>query len=435
MYKYIIGFLLIISCKTQAKVIKNRPNQNSKSIEMVIDNWFEMAYSQIKINVIGPPEASRIYAYFSISLNECFSNYTNQFKSFQGYLTDFDPTFEISDNLSEIERIYVANSVLYRVLDYILIDYLSSEELVLKDMKAKNEMLIVSLENIVNTEELHILSNQIADDLISWIQEDNYLDLRDEYYESPSRDIDISNWDPTNFGIDPLEPYWGEIRPFILPSQECDIALKHDYNEQEKSPFYIEAYSVFEADLNLSEDERDIALFWADCPGETATPVGHWMFIIKQLCDQNNLGYQTKIKLYSLTSIGIADAFIQCWRTKYKYNLLRPKTYIREALNVYAWEPLVLTPPFPEYPSGHSVISTCASQVIYKVLGDLKFKDTTHERIGLKARDFKNVLIAAEEARDSRLYGGMHFPMANDMGYTQGLCVSEQIISSLNTFF
>lgn len=390
-----------------------------------------MAYSKIKTRVVGPPEASRIYAYLGVALNECNQNFFQNLNSFSGILNGLKiETEEIENYDPSIVNIMV----LHKVLDYMLISHLeaSDEDLnnLLQDQISRLELKVDSgiYKNSVQ------YSNTIANDIIEWANGDNYLETRDEFYNSPSRDINIAFWDPTNFGVDPLEPYWPLLRPFTTEKLSCNVELQHPFSESADSPFYNQAETVYNTDNNLSEEQKDIALFWADCPGETATPAGHWMFVIDQICEQNNLSFETKVKLLSLTGIGMADAFIQCWKTKYDINLLRPKTYIREYIADDSWEPLVITPPFPEYTSGHSVISTCASRIIYEIVGDISYEDNTHARIGLQKRTFKNVLEAAKEARDSRLYGGMHYPMANQKGYEQGDCVADHVIDKLKDY-
>jgi hypothetical protein len=183
----------------------------------------------------------------------------------------------------------------------------------------------------------------------------------------------------------------------------------------------------------MTEAQRQIALYWADCPGETATPPGHWTTMMNAAISAHNLNLEETALMYGLVSIGMNDAFIQCWHTKYTVNLVRPKTYIQENfIGEEHWEPFVVTPPFPEFASGHSVVSGCVSELLTHVVGDsIAFIDSTHVKIGLDPRSFNSFRAAAEEAAQSRLYGGMHYPMANEMGLKQGRCVANSIINSI----
>ena len=119
------------------------------------------------------------------------------------------------------------------------------------------------------------------------------------------------------------------------------------------------------------------------------------------------------------------DAFISCWDEKYKSNRIRPETYIVRNIDS-KWQPLLQTPPFPEYTSGHSVISTTASLVLTYLLGDhFKFTDNSEEMFDLPARSFTSFRQAAAEAAVSRIYGGIHFRDAVDAGVEQGKRIGE----------
>jgi membrane-associated phospholipid phosphatase len=120
----------------------------------------------------------------------------------------------------------------------------------------------------------------------------------------------------------------------------------------------------------------------------------------------------------------MADAMIGCWQSKYEFDLMRPVTYIRAHIDP-AFDPLLITPPFPEYPSGHSTLSGAAAGVLTGLFGEpFAFVDTTHVDDGLGARAFPNFRSAAQEAGLSRLYGGIHFPAAITRGLEQGACIA-----------
>jgi hypothetical protein len=123
----------------------------------------------------------------------------------------------------------------------------------------------------------------------------------------------------------------------------------------------------------------------------------------------------------------LADAFIQCWRTKYAWNLVRPVTYIRAHFDP-TWSPLVTTPPFPEYTSGHSSQSAAWAEVMTSLFGDgYEFTDGTHGDAGLAPRSFRSFREAAGEAAVSRLYGGIHYRFGNDNGFDAGTCVGRGV--------
>jgi membrane-associated phospholipid phosphatase len=122
--------------------------------------------------------------------------------------------------------------------------------------------------------------------------------------------------------------------------------------------------------------------------------------------------------------IAMADSFIACWQAKYEYDLVRPVTYIRRVIDP-KWEALLVTPPFPEYPSGHSMQSAAAAEVLTQAFGEnFAFEDATHSADGLPPRSFPSFWAAAEEAAISRLYGGIHFRAAIERGLEKGRCIA-----------
>ena len=229
------------------------------------------------------------------------------------------------------------------------------------------------------------------------------------------------------------EPWWGSLRPFVLKEpNECPAPAPAAYGPDSKAPLYPQAKQVYDAGKALTDEQRSIALYWADNAGQSGTPVGHWLSIGSQMVDQLKLPLDRAVELFVLMSVAQADAFIGCWHTKYEYNVLRPITYIRRHIDP-SWEPFIVTPPFPEYTSGHSMQSSAAATVLTSLLGDVAFDDSTNLAIGHPVRRFQSFVAASNEAAISRLYGGIHYPMAIENGQEQGRCIGRHVIERLHT--
>lgn len=224
------------------------------------------------------------------------------------------------------------------------------------------------------------------------------------------------------------EPYWVEVRPFALTRwDECAVPAPPGYSADTTSPLYREARAVYEAKAGLTDEHKTIALYWADNAGESGTPVGHWISIASQLASARQLSAGATARLMLLTAVAQADAFIASWGYKYSFNLLRPRTYIRRFIDS-TWEPLIPTPPFPEYPSGHSTQSAAAAEVLTKLLGALPFHDSTSVVIGHEVRAFESFTAASDEAGMSRIYAGIHFPIGNTTGRDLGRCIGKRVV-------
>jgi hypothetical protein len=239
-------------------------------------------------------------------------------------------------------------------------------------------------------------------------------------------------WSATTPGFAPaLLPWWGAVRPFVLKSpDDCKAPPPPAYSEEPGSAFYKEAYEVYRISNQATQEQRQFALYWADDPGKTPTPAGHWAFIASDLLKTRKASLAEAGEVYARLTIAMADAFIAAWHTKYTLNLLRPVTYVQLVIDSN-WVPgLMGTPPFPEFPSGHSVQSSAAAAVLARAFGaETAFTDNTHNDRGWGPRNFKNFTAAADEAALSRLYAGIHFRAAIENGQVQGRCVAGKALA------
>lgn len=225
------------------------------------------------------------------------------------------------------------------------------------------------------------------------------------------------------------EPYWGQVRPFVLDRwNSCGIPEPPTYSTGKTALLHQEAQAVVDAKAGLTDEHRTIALYWADNAGESGTPVGHWISIASQLVTQRRLSAAEAARVVMFTAVAQADAFIASWGYKYQYNTLRPRTYIRRLIDP-AWEPLIPTPPFPEYPSGHSTQSAAAAATLAGLIGDGAFDDSTSISIGHSVRRFRSFGEASDEAGMSRIYGGIHYPVGNVSGRDLGTCIGERVVA------
>jgi hypothetical protein len=285
----------------------------------------------------------------------------------------------------------------------------------------------------------HAWGEDVARAIFAWSLTDGghegYLTNFPEHYTLPAG---TGTWvkTPPAFS-NPLQPYWGKNRPFALKDGTACPALPPPvYSEGTDSDFYREAYEVYETVSRRDPQEVEIARFWADDPGRTTTPPGHWVAILGQVLLQEEAGLDVAAQGYAKLGIAVADAFITCWYTKYVYHVPRPISYIRNVIdagwNAEAITDPVQTPPFPEYTSGHSVQSSAAALILTDLFGeDYAFTDHTNAYLGFAPRSFGSFAAAADEAARSRLYGGIHYRSAIEQGLQQGRCVGERVLALL----
>lgn len=285
----------------------------------------------------------------------------------------------------------------------------------------------------------------VSEHILNWASKDNYNQTRTfPKYTIKSED---EFWKPTPPDyMDGIEPHWSKIRTMVIDSSSQFPAPKpFKVNLKKNSPFYGQLMEVYNVTTNLSDEQVEMAKFW-DCnpyvshhkghamfATKKITPGGHWINICKIVSEKSNSNDLESIRTYALVSIALFDSFISCWDEKWKTIVVRPETLINEYIDE-DWLPLLQTPPFPEYTSGHSVISRASAVILTKIFGDeFSFDDTSEIEFGLPMRSFDSFIHASDEAAISRLYGGIHYEMAISNGVTQGQEIGDFISNKLMT--
>ena len=228
-----------------------------------------------------------------------------------------------------------------------------------------------------------------------------------------------------------LLPYWGQNRPMVLKTAaDCPAPPPPAYSEETNSVYYKEGLEVYKISTAATQEQRQFALYWAVDAGKTPTPAGHWAYIANDLLKSRKASLATAAETFARLNLAMSDAFVAGWNTKYTLNLIRPVTYVQLGIDSN-WTPsLMPTPPFPDYPSGHSVQSAAASRVLEQLFGaDTLFTDNTHNDRGWGPRNFKSFKAAADEAAVSRLYAGIHYRFSIEGGKPQGRCVADKVLA------
>ncbi len=239
----------------------------------------------------------------------------------------------------------------------------------------------------------------------------------------------VGFWIPTSAQKIPMQPTWGQNRVFVKSNARLSVVPPTPYSTNVRSDFFKNANEVYQIGKTLTDEQKTIALFWADNPGETFTPAAHATSILTQIIRDNGMKLNVAAEAYAKVGLTTTDAFICCWRIKYQYNLLRPVSYINLAVDP-KWTSFLASPPFPEYTSGHSSGSGAAAAALASLFGEAwNFTDRSHDNRGLKARSFKSFTEYANEAAMSRLYGGIHYRESNEQGTINGRAVAQNVLS------
>jgi PAP2 superfamily len=389
--------------------------------------WFELALRLAQSTAgFSPPVASRAFGYAGVALYEAVAPGIEKHRSLAGTLDELTRTPGPADSAHHWPT--VANSALAEILSLLFPTASSANMNAMTELERRLSQEAEATLPFGIYQRSQARGTDVARHVFDWsITDGGHEGFHDNFpaYTPPTRP---GLWVPTPPSLLlALQPYWGSNRPFVRGvGGRCVPGGPPAYSESMGSPFYEEAYECYRVTSNLTAEQESIARFWSDDPGLTATPPGHSISILNQVARGLDLPLDRAAEAYAKVGIAIADAFTSCWQTKFRHNLLRPVTYIRAVIDP-RWTPLLVTPPFPEYTSGHSAQSAAATEVLTSLFGTFAFTDHTHDARGFPARSFSSFKHAAEEAAISRLYGGIHFRAAIEHGLEQGACIGRRV--------
>ncbi len=410
---------------------------NTTQPDRVLRTWYQLVLELVRHTpTYSPPVASRSFAYLGVTAFEAVATGSSELQSLAGQLNGLQAVPQ-----REAGKAYDEAVVLHAAMAFAAQNFFNNtgptgqRALAKLEEKLRAEVSVALPADVVARSEAH--GQAVAAHVLAWSRDDGGAVIENmgfplEYQLTTG----AAHWVPTSLVAQqqkPLLPNWGINRTFAMPNgAACPLPAPPEYSEEKSSEFYKQALEVYEAKQNMTAEQRAIARFWSDDPMLSPTPPGHWISIALQIITRDNVEVGKSVDVLVRLGVAVADSFVGCWNSKFQYDLLRPVTYIRRVIDL-KWETLLITPPFPEYPSGHSTQSGAAAEVLTSMFGEnFMFEDATHKRDGLAPRAFPSFWAAANEAGISRLYGGIHFRAAIDRGLDQGRCVGA-FVNALRT--
>ncbi len=415
-------FLLAAAVTVEAQTAYDEPAD-------VAHKYFELSLKFIKeTNGFSPPVASRALGYSGLCLYESVVHGLPNYNSLVGDLPELNALPQPSEGETYSWAV-VANNAMSLVMDS-LYDNKSLDNKVLLYAARTEFNIALQAQLPADVYDRSVAYGELIGQAIFDYSktESGY---RSQYKNFPSSyvpPIGEEYWSPLT-GQSALQPYWGNNRAF-MPENVTNGTLPPPppgFSTDSNSIFYAYANQVYTTGVNLTQAQKDIATFWAD-GGGTFTPPGHSISMLRQLLREEDWNLGQSAVAYAKLGLSLSDAFLACWKTKYIHNLCRPVTYIKSHINP-DWSPFIGTPPFPEYPSGHSSQSGAWSVVMTHLFGDdYAFSDSTYASVH-GVRSFTDFESCAQETAVSRLYGGIHYDFGNQNGSYLGRTIGENIIN------
>ena len=413
-------------------------NLQAQNKEQTLHDLNTLLVNTVMVDFFPPPIASRIYVYPNIAFYECIRLDDPTLSTLAGKLNGLN---NIPKQPAGKTDAFIAACISF---SYVAQSLVGSEYKIESWRNSFTDSMFLHTPDTVLARNSMIYGKRVADSIISWTKKDNYLKSRGftryVLLKTPG------SWQPTPLDYaQALEPHWNTIRPLTMrTASQFSPKEKLVYSASKTSMFYKTMMEVYNIGKNADTVQKATALYWDDNPNVAVnighlsyfihkiSPGGHWMMIAQQACIEKNIPVTKAAQVYALTGTALFDAFISCWDEKFKTNLIRPITVINRDVDKN-WQPYIQTPPFPEFTSGHSVISNAAAAVLTSLLGEnYAFTDKTEIPFGQGTRTFRSFYEAAHESTMSRVYGGIHYPETARISIEQGKAIGKNVLATFN---
>jgi hypothetical protein len=392
----------------------------------------------IVVDHVAAPVGSRRYVYASIAAYEALVPFYSEYQSAAPMMNGLK-----SAPSPDTSKRYCLDLVALAAHTYVSQKLVYKEDSIINFRKRMLDEYKSQMSNSMYESSI-AYGDSVGNHIVKWSKKDSFSYFRGrEFFLTRNKP---GSWEPTppDF-MEAIEPNWGKIRPVLVKSvRDFTWEQPEPFSTDKKSRFYRITKEVYDTVNAKNPANLQTALYWDDNPNASVhyghatinilkvSPAGHWLSMFSTVARQKNYSLiETADGMMRLSS-AIFDAFITCWYVKYQTDYVRPISAVHQLIDS-SWVAPIQTPGFPEYPSGHSVVSSAAATVLTAQFGEYEFTDSAEAEFGLGVRRFKNFREASNQACVSRLYGGIHFVDAIKHGKTLGNSVGQYHVNHLKT--
>lgn len=425
-------YLLFNACST-----KEQPKMSGKEVAL---EWANMTLFITRYTPSNSPTfASRAFGYTGLTMYESVVPGFTEYKTMNGQLPELEKLPSI-DNTKEYNWVLALNAGQSEILKNI---YVQTSEENIQKIDSLEQVIFTQFQDGLDEETVSRsveFGKSVADAIFEWSKTDGghrgYLNNFDKEMVHPDRP---GAWKPPlfaqSFSHHPLHPHWGENRTFASTNKELEEPKMIPYDTTPGSPYYKQFEDVYLKDLELTQLEKEAAIWWGDDPDVSFTPPGHSYYFATLAVEGHDISLIETAQVYAQVGMAVSDAFVNCWKWKYQFFTERPNTFVSKYIDE-EWESFWPDPPFPSFPSGHAIQAAAAATVLEHNFGkEFTFTDRAHEgreRDELKetdfvVRSFDTFWDAAQETADSRFYGGIHTQLDNEVGLEKGVEIAKNV--------
>jgi hypothetical protein len=394
------------------------PAEPSVSSE-VVTSWLTMQLKIAQVMPASPPVTARRWAYSGVALWESLQPGLPGYQSIAPQLNGLSALPQPSGSLtyyfpaSANAALAAMNRVIHPGISAATlarIDSLEAANLAKYQAHQQPDVLANSVD----------FGKKIAAAVLEWAKTDGF-DNATPYTPLSGP----SYWKPTPPAFAPaILSNWGKVRTIVANSDAgAEQGTPTPYSEDPTSAYYKQVEELYTISQGLTQEQRTIATYWPD---------NSWHNILSQVLAIEKPGLAVAAKAFTQLGIAMSDGAISLCKGKYVYQGVRPVTYIRTVMNHPDWNTVIPTPPHPEYPSGHSVMSAAAAEVLTQIFGqNYHYTDKPYNLSGFAPRTFNSFEEAAAEAAVSRVYAGIHFRKTCEVSLLHGKIVGQNVIGKL----
>lgn len=425
-------YLLFNACST-----KEQPKMSDKDVAL---EWANMTLFITRYTPSNSPTfASRAFGYTGLTMYESVVQGFTEYKTMNGQLPELEKLPNV-DNTKEYNWVLALNAGQSEILKNI---YVQTSEENIQKIDSLEQVIFTQFQDGLDEETVSRsveFGKSVAHAIFEWSKTDGghrgYLNNFDKEMVHPDRP---GAWKPPlfaqSFSHHPLHPHWGENRTFASTNKELEDPKMIPYDSTPGSPYYKQFEDVYLKDLELTQLEKEAAIWWGDDPDVSFTPPGHSYYFATLAVEGHDISLIETAQVYAQVGMAVSDAFVNCWKWKYQFFTERPNTFVPKYIDE-EWESFWPDPPFPSFPSGHAIQAAAAATVLEHNFGkEFTFTDRAHEgreRDELKetdfvVRSFDTFWDAAQETADSRFYGGIHTQLDNEVGLEKGVEIAKNV--------
>lgn len=387
-------------------------------------DWMVQLNTIIRATNVSGAQASRIMAYASIAYYEGYQFSASEMRTLVGQLDGLDALPSPKSDLIYNYGV-MAEAAMETVLLHMFADAPQNIKLIISSTYSEHErgyLNIGVIESVVDRS--RALGELIGGTINTWADTDGYAEVMNCAVTVPA---EANDWKPTPSGFSPPEhPCWGDLRAFTFSQDQLASLCHPGYPIQVSNDgqYVTDIDEIIQLKQDLNSSQEEVAVFWSDGPGTYTVP-GHYISILGQLIGQNLLNGKQTATAFAHLCIAMADTYISTYRLKYTYWKPRPLTVIQNNGNS-DWEPYLVNPATPEYPSLRSSMAYAATQVFINRYGDIEFTDNTHTFLNLEERSYTSFTEMSQEAVYSRLYAGTNLRTTVENSEYHGRCIAQR---------